>query len=364
MPKKLVELSEIIFEPQDSEIFKIPDVKTRIATLQNYFFPRMEMLLRHTLKCVQEVYEVNPYERMTFAYRPSNRKDAKVTHFRPEVYVGICGKRIIDEVLITKHRDGTPYHYHATYLTYTVYPKGYMGVELDPYRYHVDENLADIVTKMIREHRETLWPILSMNRIAYRAIYDRDNHRFGGPEDAFSLAADGSGGWLTSAYRYFPVDIEHGLYALISAFVVLYPIVDSMVLIEKGKAPRLGEMLAKLQAWYLKSRDESPPGDDEETVEPDEVENETDIEIPELDSYTYVRAGLRWEVLARDNWTCCSCGRSTKQDGVILHVDHILPRSKGGTDEIDNLQTLCSKCNIGKSNRDDTDLRNMLCSHR
>jgi hypothetical protein len=73
MPKKLVELSEIIFEPQDSEIFKIPDVKTRIATLQNYFFPRMEMLLRHTLKCVQEVYEVNPYERMTFAYRPSNR---------------------------------------------------------------------------------------------------------------------------------------------------------------------------------------------------------------------------------------------------------------------------------------------------
>jgi len=43
---------------------------------------------------------------------------------------------------------------------------------------------------------------------------------------------------------------------------------------------------------------------------------------------------------------------------VILHVDHILPRSKGGKDEMINFQTLCDKCNLGKSNTDKTDLRN------
>lgn len=355
MPKKLINLEEIAFEPQDSQIFNIPNVKTRITTLQNYFFPRMEMLLRHTLKAVQKVYDVNPYERMTFVYHPSNRKDAKVNHFSQYVYIGLSGKRIPGNVLITKRRDGQPRHYHSTYLTYTVYPQGYIGVELIPYRYYVDKNLINIVTEMIREHKEILWPILSMNHIAYRTLYDRHNHTFGGPEDAFSLASYGNKVALQSPHHYFPVDFEHGLDRLIMAFVVLYPIIDSIVLIERGKAPRLGEMLAKLQTWYLEQ--ESPQENDEKAKTTDA--SGAKVELPELDSYTYVRAGLRWEVLARDNWTCCSCGRSTREDGVVLHVDHIVPRSKGGTDEIDNLQTLCSKCNIGKSNLDDTDLRNI-----
>ncbi|MDR3230046.1 MAG: HNH endonuclease [Synergistaceae bacterium] len=62
--------------------------------------------------------------------------------------------------------------------------------------------------------------------------------------------------------------------------------------------------------------------------------------------------------MARDNWTCCSCGRTPK-DGVSLEVDHIMPRSRGGTDDPENLQIPCKKCNIGKSNRDSTDLRGL-----
>ncbi|WP_343324290.1 HNH endonuclease signature motif containing protein [Streptococcus sp. Marseille-P8640] len=34
---------------------------------------------------------------------------------------------------------------------------------------------------------------------------------------------------------------------------------------------------------------------------------------------------------------------------VVLHVDHIIPWSKGGETVLGNLQTLCSKCNLGKS---------------
>jgi len=69
-----------------------------------------------------------------------------------------------------------------------------------------------------------------------------------------------------------------------------------------------------------------------------------------------VIAGKWWAVLARDKWKCLSCGRSSKEDGVLLEVDHIIPRSKGGSDDMSNLQTLCKKCNIGKSNRDSTRL--------
>ena len=44
----------------------------------------------------------------------------------------------------------------------------------------------------------------------------------------------------------------------------------------------------------------------------------------------------------------CECGAS-KDDGATLHVDHKIPVSKGCTDELSNLQTLCSDCNLNKS---------------
>jgi hypothetical protein len=60
---------------------------------------------------------------------------------------------------------------------------------------------------------------------------------------------------------------------------------------------------------------------------------------------------LRWRVLQRDNFKCCGCGSSPAITlGVELHVDHIHPWEKGGETVLDNLQTLCSRCNLGKSN--------------
>lgn len=60
---------------------------------------------------------------------------------------------------------------------------------------------------------------------------------------------------------------------------------------------------------------------------------------------------LRRHVLQRDRFTCCACGASPAiTQGVELHVDHIIPWSKGGETILANLQTLCSTCNLGKSN--------------
>ena len=59
---------------------------------------------------------------------------------------------------------------------------------------------------------------------------------------------------------------------------------------------------------------------------------------------------MRFIVMKRDNFKCCMCGRSpATTPGLELHIDHIIPWSKGGETVIDNLQTLCSKCNLGKS---------------
>jgi len=58
---------------------------------------------------------------------------------------------------------------------------------------------------------------------------------------------------------------------------------------------------------------------------------------------------LRYKVLVSDNFKCRICGSSpaTSPD-VQLHIDHIIPWSKGGPTSFDNLRTLCSGCNLGK----------------
>jgi Homing endonuclease associated repeat/HNH endonuclease len=59
---------------------------------------------------------------------------------------------------------------------------------------------------------------------------------------------------------------------------------------------------------------------------------------------------LRFRIMKRDNFTCRACGRSPATEvGVILHVDHVLAYSRGGETLPENLQTLCEKCNLGKS---------------
>lgn len=63
-------------------------------------------------------------------------------------------------------------------------------------------------------------------------------------------------------------------------------------------------------------------------------------------SIIYREVGTRWKVLVRDNFTCQYCG--AKAPEVHLEVDHLIPKSKGGSDTIDNLITSCWECNRGK----------------
>lgn len=77
-----------------------------------------------------------------------------------------------------------------------------------------------------------------------------------------------------------------------------------------------------------------------------------------------ISGSIRYEVLKRANQRCECCGVSITNKPI--DVDHIVPRSLGGANSINNYQALCYECNTNKGNRDDTDFRNLsaMFDHR
>ncbi|MGI0479298.1 HNH endonuclease [Geminocystis sp. CENA526] len=64
---------------------------------------------------------------------------------------------------------------------------------------------------------------------------------------------------------------------------------------------------------------------------------------------------VRKYVYNRDKYQCQSCGKKFAE--TTLNIDHIIPLAKGGSNDISNLQTLCSHCNQQKKANIDSRFR-------
>lgn len=124
---------------------------------------------------------------------------------------------------------------------------------------------------------------------------------------------------------------------------------------------RFGGWRGALEAFvkYINSEEDISPFEESVPVATQPIE-ETH---PDIEKQTYkpqthtshstrrdINLRLRFKVMQRDGFKCCICGKSpATTPGLVLHIDHIKPWSKGGETTLDNLQTLCSDCNLGKS---------------
>lgn len=128
--------------------------------------------------------------------------------------------------------------------------------------------------------------------------------------------------------------------------------------VEKGAEISAGTYRRRFGSWrkaleafvsYVNSEDDE---DKKVLSVPDEVSDVAEAEEQTIRHKTKreINLRLRFKVMARDHFKCCKCGKSPATDpSVVLHIDHIYPYSKGGETIMENLQTLCSDCNLGKS---------------
>lgn len=112
---------------------------------------------------------------------------------------------------------------------------------------------------------------------------------------------------------------------------------------------RFGSWRKALEAFVAAANDDNP-----QIQEFGSTKNPTatSLPIPTIRHRTPRDPGwrLRFLVNRRDRFTCRACGRTPALDlGVVLDVDHVVAWSKGGETIMENLQTLCQRCNIGKS---------------
>ncbi|MBN2021255.1 MAG: HNH endonuclease [Pirellulales bacterium] len=121
----------------------------------------------------------------------------------------------------------------------------------------------------------------------------------------------------------------------------------------KPYAKRFGswsKALKEFVAWVNSDSPEEPQQDDTEANQP-VPGSLVHAGPPKRRTRREPSDRQRFRVLVRDGFRCRACGASPlTQVGGELHVNHVLPWSKGGETTDDNLQTKCERCNLGKSN--------------
>jgi hypothetical protein len=347
-------LSGIAFDEQDANLFLVDDARLRADALRHSVLPRLRVVMNVAIALIREIYGIEALEDSIVSIYPNFRqkRDRELLIKYESVFVGLGGQRKAKWPGFAR-KDGKPVQIlpfrFAFVLTqdgvFTVLENGWLkGLDMQSFerilRFHTD-NEHKINPLCFESHMRpaVVWsdnlPLLAPLRDQYQfrlkhQLYD--NH------------------FLGHNYR-LPVS-EVTLAEVVNNFVCFFPVYDSYIQMAKGLPDRLDALIAKLSAWLQRDTGETEEKADSSTPETVSVHAAQAAE-----SKVRVMPALRWQAFQRDQWKCVACGRNS-HDGAILHVDHIIPRSLGGLDTLENLQTLCDICNIGKSNRDATDLRN------
>ncbi|HOP44496.1 MAG TPA: HNH endonuclease [Flavobacteriales bacterium] len=342
------------FTEDDGALFAVTDAQLKADALKQDVLPRLGMLLERGLAKVQEIYGVEPMEHNNITalpgFRPSRRKEP-VKHHYTSAAQGLTGSRTIVWKGVERP-DGKPAKIMPHRYVFLLDQEGIrVGI------YHWWQQYTPATNKkfarFILQQGDHVFQLMRLAGLGMTHHYI----------DVCSLEAalyhEAEAGMTPAFWSRpipFPVHGKH-LEQLVECYAMLYPIYESYLRIAMGRKPIFTELVARLEHYLIED------GDRLIEVFGSQQDPTAEVDLEEVlrkaDQRVTVPHGRRWQVLSRDGWRCLSCGKTSFRHHVVLHVDHKVPRSLGGSDDLDNLQTLCEACNLGKSNRDSTDLRKL-----
>ena len=347
--------SKYIFDEQDANLFLLEDKNLKARAIRCSIIPRLLELSNAAIAEATELYGVEPLEIATVAYSPYTG-ESRGRGFKVDFSAASAGLAPIRRQgaypLLGKERMIFP-----SRLSFILNEWG-LRIFLDADCHN--ETCRTRFLEFFKRHESEIMALMLSVRGEAHVWGPKPQvlHMFPcSLNEQVLQTADRCVVHLLSYQFNYPIN-ERATHILKRFFVRMYPIFHAVCLLAMGRENEFDLVKAMLKAITysqkcfernlassLKVKDKGSQSTLDETA----VEAMVDKRIR-------VMPGKRWQVFERDGWRCVSCGKSA-DDGAILEVDHILPRSKGGSDDISNLQTLCRECNVGKSNKNQTDLR-------
>jgi len=346
-------IEDISLDEEDAKLLKLQtDLLLKAKGIRYSILPKLNIILEEALSRVRKIYGIEVFNEGSIVCSSPNfreKRDSELKVNYDYAYVGITGSR----TPIWKgfaRSDGKPVKIICYSLNFILTKYGLVVQFTSTDDLKLTDDSFRKYFAFIKKNMLVIHTIQSLSEMRPFLYYKDINDNAIIPFNKYIEKLIDNKFYVLNFDREirFPLNTLE-INELINSFVIFYPIYDSLIRIAKGE----DDIFDKLTSM-VKFSDLPLYAEEEPKIEL--AEDEKVILSRNIDEKNVVRAGIRWQVFERDNFKCVACGNSAA-DGAILHVDHIMPRSKGGKDEMDNYQTLCHTCNIGKSNKSQIDLR-------
>ncbi|MDR2125256.1 MAG: HNH endonuclease [Prevotellaceae bacterium] len=346
-------LNNITLDEEDAALFNLKDdFLLKAKAIKYSILPKLNVLLEETVSRIRKIYGIEVFSENSIVhsapnFREKRRSDLKIDY--NYAFWGLGGSRLpIWDGL--KRVDNKPTKIIPHIIGYQFSNNGLMLVfHNSKYKLKFTEKTCEIYLNFLLENMEYIQTIQSFSKMLPLLTNFRESESIIKPFSEILKSCKKDKFYDIPFIRKvkFPLDYN-SFNSIINSFVIFFPIYYSLLEIARSKKSPLKELVTKINHNNLYYNYQ-----DVENKKPQTTDEKILLNI---DKSKFVKAGVRWQVFERDDFKCIACGKSA-HDGAILHVDHIIPISKGGSNTMDNYQTLCHLCNIGKSNKSKKNLR-------